>query len=1594
MLGRLEVRNTAGLVELGGVKQRTVMAVLLLHPNEPVAATRLAIAIWGEDAPRSAVRTVQVYVSRLRKVLGEEGVLVRTPLGYRLTVRSGELDVDRFERLVEDGRSALATGEAERASTVLREALALWRGPPLAEFEFEQFAQAEIARLQEARLTALDTRIEADLAAARHAMLVTELRQLVTSNPTRERFAAHLMLALYRCGRQADALESYHAARRELLECAGVEPGPDLRRLEAAILRHDVGLQWRPPAVALPLELDAEGAPALVGRDRELKWLRRRWEAAAGGRGLLVVVTGVEGIGRTRLVMELAGEIQRSDAAVVRYVADAQSDEALLVALGPARLHARPTLLVVGDMHAAGDALAAIALAVATLPVLVVVRGGESVAGAGDTLRLQPLDADAIGVIAAAYGEASGHDEELTIASLQQASAGIPARVHEVAAAWIARQAARRVDVAAGRTAAGRSELRSMEDELAGDIAALQTARERVTHDRDDADVVCPFKGLTFFDTSDAAYFFGREQLVAELVARLVGAPLLAIVGPSGSGKSSVLRAGLLPALASGVLPGSERWAQVVVRPGEHPLGELERVASVADADGARILAIDQFEETFTACRDETERAAFIGELARVARTGGSQRSVVLVVRADYYGRCAAYPELSSLLSPDHVLVGPMRRDELRRAIESPARRAGLRVEPELTDALLSDVEQELGGLPLLSATLLELWQRRDGTALRLDAYLHSGGVHGAVERLANGAFDMLAPAQQAMARSVLMRLVAEGNDDAIERRRVPLSELGIDHSEDVAQIVASLTDGRLLTVDTGTVEFAHEAVLHEWPRLRQWIEDDRESLRIQRSLTSAAVEWRRLDCDREALYRGTRLARAIEWREARDPPLNEAEREFLATSDGARRAERATSRRRTGLVLAGLATALVVAIVAAVIVGTQRDVARSRDLASKSAAVVATDPPLALTLAREALDRKDTEQAENAMRQATLADRATHIVATGQGLAYGIAPSPDGRFAATPGANGTVAIWNLGSGRRAAEIHGFDSEVRAVSYSHDGRFLAIATRDGHIAVAAPSGGIPRVVTRLAHRDFASSIDFGAGSRALAIGTDRGRVALLSLPDGKLRDLNRDLKPHPGPADVIYAVAFDADARRIVSAGGDGVARIWDVSGGAPVKLRHDRDRFGQPQLIAAVTFSPDGRRVATADDYGSVLQWGARSGREIARIAVSDKQQASVRYSDDGSRIVTGGIDGVIHVSELRDQATLAELRGHDGPVRAAFIPHGHGRIVSVGEEDATLRMWPASSARVPPQPGADPLFDPVVGRRVVSVDFDDQIHVWNPATGRDRTLASTDRGVAAGFSPDAKQVVSASFDGPVRLWDLATGQSRLVPTLPGAKFVTAMQPRTGRIAIGGNTRLVIQGSDGGDRIELRGHDARVNALAFSPDGRHLLSGSDDGTARIWNAGDGALEQTLHPHQGVIRGVSYGTDARHVATAGSDGTAAVWTVGGGDPVILAGHVGGVNTVRFDPRGDRLVTAGDDGTIRIWKPTGGDALVILDQYAGIATGADFSRDGRYVVSAGGDGMRLSPCEVCGTFADVRRLARKRTSHELTPLERQRLAPRG
>ena len=731
------------------------------------------------------------------------------------------------------------------------------------------------------------------------------------------------------------------------------------------------------------------------------------------------MIDGERGMGKTRIAAEAAVLAARDGASVV-HLGRGDPPVAIDGAEGPA-------LVVVDDAAVAADLLRSEAdrpERIAGRELLVIVTadldGAATASPSVERIVLEPLGADAVAEIVAMH--AGGDARGAPIAAILQASAGVPARVHELAAGWVRDEATRRLGEAAARAAVGRSDLRVLEAEVATNVIDLQLARERAelfgspTETTIDGSKESPFKGLAPFDVDDVEVFFGRERLVADIVGKLAGSTFLAVVGPSGSGKSSAVRAGLLPALAVGALPGSDGWLRVVVRPGPHPLRALDRAVWAALPDDLRqemesvelplrglrdhlgddrrvAVVIDQFEEVFTHA-GEDERNAFVRALVEAADDPRGVAVVVLCLRADYYGRCSGYPRLAELTGSSHVLVGPMTETEYRRAIEGPARRAGLSVEPALVDALVGEVVDEPGALPLLSAALLELWQSREDRTLTLAAYATTGGVRGAVGRLAEDAYASLDADEQEATRAVMLRLAGPGEGDAIVRRRVQLGEFDVEQNPRVARVLEVFTDARLLTVGDGTVEVAHEALLREWPRLAAWLDDDRAGMRLRAHIGVAAKEWGQADRDPGELYRGARLTSAVDWMGDHSLELNELEREFLGESRSAAEEEsqrQRTINRRLRALLVGAVALLAVALVAGVLAVAQRAKAdRSATTATASRlgaqAVIEDDLDTSLLLAAQARAIDDSIETRSSLLATLLRAPAAIRVLPGTG--------------------------------------------------------------------------------------------------------------------------------------------------------------------------------------------------------------------------------------------------------------------------------------------------------------------------------------------------------------------------------------------------------------------------------------------------------------------------------------------------------------------------------------------------------------------------------------------------------------------------------
>ena len=1016
------------------------------------------------------------------------------------------------------------------------------------------------------------------------------------------------------------------------------------------------------------------------------------------------------------------------------------------------------------------------------------------------------------------------------------------------------------VDVAS-RAAAGRSDLSHVEAELAGKVTDLQLRREQAraladpaTPARVSAEEICPFKGLASFEPVDAEYFFGRERLVAELVARLVGVRFLGIVGPSGSGKSSVLRAGLLPALAEGVLPGSERWRRLLLRPGERPLDELRRalVSGARDplvealealpANERLLLLVDQLEELFTACRSEAERTAFADTLALAAADPEGRAVVVVALRADFYGRFAAYPGLAELLGANHVLVGPMQASELRRVVELPAGRVELRVEPELADALVDDVEGEPGALPLLSTALLELWQKRQDNALAFAAYRESGGVHGAVARLAEGTYARIPDARKPLVRAIMLRLVGEGEGDAPVRRRAPLAELDLERNEDVAEVLAALADSRLVTVGEGSLEVAHEALLREWPRLREWIEEDAEGRRLRRSITQAATEWDAAGRDPGELYRGARLAAALEWTADHVLDLNELERAFVTESREISEQETKRARRtnrRLRALLTGVAVLLAAAIAGGIFAVIQRGEARDAETAQLAQRLGAQglleeDLDRSLLLAREAVAIEDSPQTRGYLLAALQRSPAAIGIMHGESdILRAIAVSPDGKTLAVGDYNSGLLFFDARTYARVGEPLPVDG-LESLAYSPDGRTVAVG--GDHIV---------RLIDARTREQLAETAVGGSAMR-IAFTKDGSQLVVLVAPGESLGGADAQITirdaatlepigPSVEPEAFVGAYvgfyyappefALTADDRSLITASEDGELAWWDLRSGK--KTRTEVIETG-PHALA---ISPDGLTAAVGIERGMQFV-DLRSGTVRTATGGPTGSPNWVLFSPDGKTVVSTNLDKTVTRWDVESATLFETLRGHSNSVQQpVFSPEGE--TLYTVSHDGTAIAWDLTGDRRLGRP-----FTFTNDRRFSATGFD---------------------GHPGEFSPDGGLIAVGLKEQGIALWD--------------AQLEPVAEPL---LATGGE----------------------VKSLAFSPDGQTLAAVTAGGSLTLWDVDSRSRLQGPRGVDGSAE-VSFSRDGATLATHDSKGGVRFWDVATGADLGEIGADGGLRGPRL-----------------------------------------------------------------------------------------------
>jgi WD40 repeat protein/DNA-binding SARP family transcriptional activator len=1645
LLGPLAASGDDGPIAVGGPKQRLVLAHLLLRLNTIVPIDQLIDAVWGEEPPETARATLQTYVSRLRGLLGSRRIEGEAP-GYRLNAVPEELDTGRFETLLKAAREHGLDPKA--AVDVLDEALELWRGPALADLAFEPSLLGEIARLEELRLVAIEERIAARLDLGHHADVVAELEADTAAHPMRERLWGQLILALYRSGRQAEALAAFDRARELLADELGIDPSAELQDIHQRVLHQDDSLQ-------LP------GEPL-----RGYRLLERLGEGAFGA-----VYRAIQPhVQREVAVKSIHAELANQPDFVRRFEREAQ-----LVA----RLE-HPHIVPLYDYWRQPDA---------AYLIMRFLRGGSL----EDLLRDRPLELepaakilDQVGAaLAAAHHQGVVHrdvkpgnvllDEDGN-AYLSDFGIALETGVPEQTAGTMIRgtpaylspeqikleQTTPRSDIYAlgvvlyemltGEHPFPGTSLNVLLDQhLHHPIPSVRTTRPEIAPSVDAAiaratakdpqarfgDVLelCaafksaigskapvtvrgelrnPYKGLRAFLEADSADFFGRELLTRRLVERLAengAARFLCVVGPSGSGKSSVVRAGLVPAIRRGVIPGSDRWFVVDVIPGAHPLRELETALLgvsvnpppslldelerdelgltravdrlLPDPDAELLIVLDQLEEVFTMVDSDAERAYVLESIRAATADPKSRVRVVATLRADFYDQPLSIRGFGDLLASRNEAITPMSPEELERAIVGPAERVGLDVEPGLVAAMVADVIDRPGALPLLQFALTELAGREDVAVLTLNAYRKIGGVSGALARRAERLYDALNEGGRVACRQLFLRLVTLGEGTEDTRHRVRRSDLPHLDSGAMDAVIDAFGRHRLLSFDRDpstrepTIEIAHEALLRAWARLRGWIDEAREDLRIRSGLAASAAEWIMGGRDESFLLRGARLESTVAWTETTtvSPSAGEAaylracveRRDEERAAEAARQAreralERRSIRRLRGVVAALTAAALVASVLTAVAVdqrsGARREarVATARELAAAALSNLTVDPERSILLALQAVEttRPDgtvLREAKEALHSALAADRLLFTIRDPS--TANVAWSPDGRLLATGGtAGGTeqhdAILWDAATGKVVHRLSGHTGDVSSVAFSPDGSRLVTSADDARAIIWSTRTG-QRLQTVPGLEGYAGA-SFSPDGRLVAIG---GWAApLIRIADARTGDRVRTIRDER--AEFLISPSFSPDGTRVTAGSGEDLL-VYDVATGRRVlTIPHAGAEGG-------VVYSPDGRRLATSCCNASPTIKDARTGDKLLTLDGHAGEVIGVAWSADGTLLATGGTDGTARVWDARSGRQLMVLSGHAGGVEiVSFSPDGT-RLVT-GGNDGTARVWD-----VTPSGGSEwmggaepfPLWGVEYGADASTIlTFGNSGRLWTSSTGE--RVQSYPLAFDGAFGPDGSTIVTGAWSDAaggafVRVLDTRSGEElRFIPVPWPIGF--AVNQDASMIATPTTSKgVVLFEVTSGMRLRTLETPAHVNDIVFSPDGMLVAGLADDGVLLVWDVASGRRVLGFRAQTGFASSVAFSPDGSKIATSGLDG-AAVWSVTSGDRIARLSGVGNLRNVTFSPDGRSLATAGDDGHARIWDAASGRETLSLGAVGKGLTAVAFSPDGTKLAAVGLDGI--------------------------------------
>lgn len=1119
-----------------------------------------------------------------------------------------------------------------------------------------------------------------------------------------------------------------------------------------------------------------------------------------------------------------------------------------------------------------------------------------------------------------------------------------------------------------------------------------------------------PYKGLQAFQAADNQDFFGREKLIQKLVARLAestrDARFLAVVGPSGSGKSSLVKSGLIPALWRGDVPKSEKWFVVEMLPGSHPLDELEvaltRVSTresshlrehlgrdergllracqlILPDDGSEIaLIIDQFEEVFTLVEDETARIHFLSILQTAIRDPRSRLRVIITLRADFYDRPLHYPEFGDLIQNRMETVLPLSADDLERAIVRPAERVGVTFESGLVSTIVGDVHYQPAALPLLQYAMTELFEQRQGRVLTRQAYRDIGGTVGALAKRAEQLYAELDSEAQHIAHQMFLRLVTLGEGVRDTRRRVGRNELLAlaPDSEVIDEVIDTFAGFRLLSLDNDpatrspTVEVAHEAILHEWERLRLWIDDNREDIHMQQQLSHMTKEWLNANRDASFLASGLRLEQFEKWANETHHVLTPDERAYLEASlaERAQQIRMITAQKQREASLKQRSVRFLQALVVVLLLATagafgltnearaareraetereraeverqraedQTRIAHSRELVGYATSTLDTDAELSTLLALQAVNTTYTvdgtvlPEAETVLHQAVQALRTP--------LRIPSARYPDGA---------TINFLYNATGTRL---------MFPVEYSEASGVLGITgianPLTGEILYTIPGDPVGYI---------------SSDNHVITYG------GTVEAPTFVLWDITSDqqaeqLSSVTLPNEFIQAAwgEVSQDLRFAVTVSKSAVTQVWDLVTGQEIDSTYLEEL---PRFYGHPAFSPDGTRLANWNADGTLSLVDTTTWEEDVRLTPSGTTITSYSFSPDGRTIISGNRNGTITVW---DSDTGAEKNTLALEVTPSFTSlNADGTRLAIGARSGQITIIDTESRQeivtLAGSPNNGIALSPD-GTHVATLHNNGFVQIWDLVPGREVMTAiisepNTDAGATSlDYSPDGTQFVTASVSKTPMVWDALTGQRVLVLTGHTARVWAAdWSPNGALIATGGeDTEVKVWDSTTGmELVTLRGHSDGVYGVAFSPDSTLIASSSFDETVRIWDVASGETVLVLD-QPAASKGVAWGPDGQRIAAATDiaddmNGHVLIWNALTGEQQLDI-PLGNTRTglVMFSPDGTQIAVGLQEAHFaQIFDSHSGEALFILAEHISNVPGVAYSPDGTRIATTG------------------------------------------